>query len=458
MKAPFGTPDSRCGTKGVCDENGGCIILKTGQTAVGDGAICGNGFCDMNKGENKLNCPTECDNLPPGGMPTNNNNQNQPYPPGSPNQGQFPGQNQNGFQGQPGQFPGGPGGPNGQMGPGGPSDEEMQKMDEQRFQQMKKGLSQFSKGVDQMKKMIVRTEKKLKQCGVGIPPELKAALDKAPEIVTKIKGAKTPDELEDIMADVEDVGGAMQEWGPRFGDLQRLCNMIKQVDKKLKNVQRAAKRAQSYGKKNPAIQEIIDELNAMVALMADAAKSAKELAKIDAEAALDKIDNEFFGNMEELWNKVSLIDMMRNLKTGLSQADREIRANTTKITQLKKKKVSEEIIEELTGLLDVVKEKVAELKVLSKQKGVDPEEIRFTGEELWQAVAEFENALSEQGAGYYMPTVKGGENVKFVMPEGFMGGGSDVGSGVQSGFGSGSGPGMEGPGGFGGPGIGSGGF
>ena len=140
--------------------------------------------------------------------------------------------------------------------------------------------------------------------------------------------------------------------------------------------------------------------------------------------------------------------MMRNLKNGLSQADREIKAAALKIKQLQKKKVSAEIIEELTGLLDIVKQKVAELKVLSKQKGVDPEEIMFAGEELWQAVSEFENALSEQGAGYYKPTVKGGENVNFVMPEGFMGGGPNMGPGGQDGFGPG--PGMEGPGGFGG--------
>lgn len=481
------------------------------------GGFCGNKICEQ--GENSSNCHDDC-----GGGPTRPGGQGEQW------------------------------GPDG-MGPGGPSEEEMQRMDEQRFQQMKKGLSQFTRGVDQMKKMVTRMEKKLKQMGVAVPPELKAALDKAPEIVSRIKNAKTPDELEDIIADVEDIGMVMQEWGPRFGDLMRLGGMLKQGDRELKKVRSTVKRVSGYGKGNPTIQELIDELRVMANSLAETLKNAKRMAlasdtpslpvlpvpkfrrgdfnadgaidvtdtlffsnilSADAErpcqdaidvnddgtidvsdsvyftewqtqggpepkgpgpntigpdptsdslgcdqypkgttftattplvvlsdpgSALDMLDDDFFGRMEEFWNQVNLIEMMKNMKKGVSEAERGVKQAERTITQLKKKKVDQDVIEELQDILDETKERLKEFKDLMKQKGVDPEDIRAVGEELWDLKIRFENALAEVGYGVYQPNVKGGENVNFVMPEGFMGGGPSMGPG---------GPGEMGPGGPGG--------
>lgn len=315
----------------------------------------------------------------------------------------------------------GPGGQNGQMGPGGPSEEDMQKMDQQRFEQMKKGLSQFSKGITQMTKMVSKNEKKLLAMGVAIPEELKAALAAAPALVERIKNAKTADELDEIISDVEDVGMAMQEWGPRFGDLMRLGSMMKQMDKDVKNILKSLKKAQGYAKSNPTLQDSAAELNDIYTSMLEASKAVKELAKTDPDSALDKIDEEFYGRMEEFWNRFSLIEMLRNLKTGLNQANKDIKRYEATIKQLVKKKMKQETIDELRQAVVDMKEKLAGVKALSLQKGADPEDIKLATEELWQMMSDFENQVSDLGAGYYEPKVTGGENMKFQMPQGFMG-------------------------------------
>ena len=429
--AQAGTADPLCGSGTYCDGYGGCIKLGSGRTFVGNGAICGDGFCEPNLGENRDNCQKECTNAPTQ-TTQNQNQQNQqqqqgqqdPYPRGNQNQ-EFE-QNQQGFNG--------------------PSEEEMQKIDEQRLKQMKQGLKQFARGVEQFKKMINKMKPRLAKLGVGIPAELDAALANAPEILSTVQKAQTPEELEDVMMDIQDLGEVMREWGQKFGDLMRLGEMLKQSKKSLNNMQRAVKRLGSGVKKNPVAQEPFENLNTFLGEMVSALNETKELAKTEPDSALDKLEDEFFGRMEEFWNSVSQIDTIVNLSKGLSQAKREITRAKSKIKALSRnKKTDPALIADLNDIVARLEQKITEIQSLSKQGAVDPEDIR----DLWDLFQEFENKMSDIGQSFYAPTVKRGEDVSFELPDAF-----DFGprGGGEGSFGEGGGP-----GGFGGGPTGSGG-
>ncbi len=321
------------------------------------------------------------------------------------------------------------------------SDDQEQKIDEERLKQMKQGLSQFTKGISQFQKMVSKMKPRLAKLGVGIPAELEAALAKAPEILAQIKSAQSADEVETLMEDIQDIGDSMKEWGEKFGDLMKLGEMLKQADKEIKNLQKAIKRLQTAAKKNPAAQETINNLNTMASEMAQILQNTKELAKTEPDSALEKLENEFFGKMEEFWNSVAEADTIVNITKGIGQAKKEIAKAKTKIKSLEKnKKINPDDIQAIKNLVTTAEEKLNELELLAREKA-SAEEVQAVSGELWDLLKEYENKLSEIGQGSYKPNVQSGENVNFELPQAFdfgprnsQGAGGDGGQGFDSGF------------------------
>jgi len=298
-------------------------------------------------------------------------------------------------------------------------DDQDKKIDEERLKQMKQGLSQFTKGISQFQKMVSKMKPKLTKLGVGIPTELEAALAKAPEILAQIKSAQSADEVEELMGDIQDIGDSMKEWGEKFGDLMKLGEMLKQADKEVKNLQKAIKRLQTAAKKNPAAQETINNLNTMASEMSQILQNAKELAKTEPDSALEKLENEFFGKMEEFWNSVAEADTIVNIAKGLGQAKKEIAKAKTKIKSLERnKKINSEDVQSIKEIVSSLEQKLAELTSLSQNKA-SAEEIQGASSELWDMFKEYENKLSEMGQGSYKPNVQSGENVNFELPQAF---------------------------------------
>lgn len=408
--------DSSCGENGYRDLNGGCLQVGAGKTPIlgsnNQILICGDQMCEDGKGENSTNCPKDC-----GGSS---------QPQGSPYGGQYPGQGPSGYQGQPGQYPGGAGGQG--MGPGGmeqgnfgPSEAEMQKMDQQRFEQMKKGLKDFSRSVTSFQKMVKQMEPKLKKLGVSIPAELKAALEQAPAVVEKIKNAQTPEELDEIVVDVSDIGSTLQEWGPKFGDLIRLGNMLKEGDRMVKKMTTELKRVKRLATKNPELLgATVGEMETMLAAITQGVQEAKAAAQTDPDSALDILQEKVMDSQEEFWNNSSIVDTLQNLKTGLKSADSQVKKVDAAIKKIAKQKdIDTAVVDELKQMSTDLKAQLAELKALSKQADADPEELRILAEELWQAFEDLQNQLAEYGQGLYQPQVQRGQDVKFNLPQGF---------------------------------------
>ncbi len=320
-------------------------------------------------------------------------------------------------------------------------DDQEKKIDEGRLKQMKQGLSQFTKGISQFQKMVSKMKPKLAKLGVGIPAELEAALAKAPEILEQIKNAQSADEVEELMGDIQDIGDSMKEWGGKFGDLMKLGETLKQADKEVKNLQKAIKRLQTAAKQNPVAQEAINNLNTLASEMSQILQNAKELAKTEPDSALEKLENEFFGRMEEFWNSVADADTIINITKGLGQAKKEIAKAKTKIKSLERnKKINPDDIQAIKDLVASAEEKLKVLESLAREKA-SAQDVQAVSGELWDVLKEYENKLSEIGQGSYKPNVQSGENINFQLPQAFdfgprnsQGTGGEGSQGFDSGF------------------------
>lgn len=308
----------------------------------------------------------------------------------------------------------------------GPSEEEIQKMDEQRFRDMKRGLSQFTKGVKSMKKSITRVKTAINKCGVNLPEELTSAMANVDNLIGKIESAKTADELDEMVGDIEDIGAVMQDWGPRMGDLHRLCQMIKQAGKDQKQLERSLKRAEARDKANKKLDltEILANFKNDISNLGQVLAEVKELAKTDAESALEKLEDDFYGQMDNVRNNERAIDMVFNITQGIRDVNREIKNIEKQINNLKRKKID---ISEAQELLAQLKSQVQELQVLIKGS-FDPDDLIDQVEAAFDIREQLQDLMQQLGASpQMMPQIQGskGYNVQINLPEAFKKQGPD---------------------------------
>lgn len=357
--------------------------------------------------------------------PGEGQHQQGPNPQGSPfGQGQFPGKGE--FRGAPGEFPGGPGGQQrfdqgqgrGEQGQFGEGQEFQPQVSEEQLKQMKRGLSQFVNGANQMKRFIDRAKPRLKKCGVGIPTEITSALDRVATIKTSIEAAKTPEDMMTIGDDIMDVGQTMQEWGPRLGDLTRTCEMFSFVTRDIAQLDRQVQRAITRAKNNPVLDTPVQQMKTLVDAMKQALTEAKDLAsKGEIEAAMDKVEavNE---NREEIGALQGEIELLANLKSGLAQARREITRTERVIATLSRRGVDAATIADLKEDIAAMKSKLTEIQNLSRQKG-SAEAIHDAVSEAWDTMQEIQNKLDELGYGLYETNVKESQGVNVKIPDAF---------------------------------------
>ncbi|MDO8592805.1 MAG: hypothetical protein Q7R92_03490 [bacterium] len=317
----------------------------------------------------------------------------------------------------------GPSGQDGQMGQGrqqGPSEEDQKKMDERRFKDMKRGISQFSRGVAMTKKAMLRVKASVAKCGVGLPEELTSALNQADDLVTKINAAKTADELDEVMGDVQDVGSVIQDWGPRMGDLSRLCQMLKEADRQSKSLDRGVKQIESRAKANKKVDlsEQVAEYKNVVNGLKDALAQAKSLAKTDPDSAMEKLEEDFWNNMDNLKNAQMQIDVVLNISQGMKNINSELKKYASQIKLLAKKKID---IAELQDLVNNLKAKFDEIQTMLKEKaGAD--ELADKIDEAFNTRQEIQDALQEFGLVNMEPQIKANNNynVKVDLPDAFL--------------------------------------
>ena len=299
----------------------------------------------------------------------------------------------------------------------GPSEEDMKKMDERRFKDMKRGLSQFTRSAQMMKKNVAKTKAAINKCGVNMPEELGNALNSVDGLVKKINDAQTADELDEVIGDIEDVGSVMQDWGPRMGDLHRLCQMLKQADRDFKQLGRSLTRYQAKNSGKIDISGILTEYKNNLESMRQALSQARELAKIDPESALSKIEDDFYGNMDNVRNSEQAVNMVLNIGQGIRQASAEIKNIDRNIKNLKKKKIDTAQLDELAADF---KAQIEDIKVMVKGK-FDIDELIDKVEAAFGAREQIYDVMQEYGMGIMAPQIKENKslNMQVNLPDSF---------------------------------------
>ncbi|MDO8571329.1 MAG: hypothetical protein Q7R79_01490 [bacterium] len=380
----------------------------------------------------------------------------------------------------------------GKMGQGDESgfgEEQEARVNEQRFKGMKQGTGQAKRMINGMKKMVTQQEKKLGECGVSLPVELKEAVSSSNLVIAKLEAAKTADELEEIFTDLQEVVSPMQEWGPKLGDLHRLCEMVKRAGSETKDSSKTGKEVKRLQKliNTPRyktqislggridITDLVSEYKEKFGKLQESLAKVKDEAKTDPEAALETLEDSFYGTaMSDLQSIKMAIDMVENMTRGLQSAKRDISGFEKALKGLKRqnviaerKKMDTKDTSELESLVSLLKANVAEITAFVKVKGFDPDELVDKVQAASEVREDIQEKLAElRGVSEFVPQIKGGQNFNFQLPDAFnfspqgtpgMSGAPETGSAPGAGFGPG--PGDQsgfGPQGFGGPGSGAG--
>ncbi|TSC77219.1 MAG: SH3 type 3 domain-containing protein [Parcubacteria group bacterium Gr01-1014_31] len=404
--------DPACGENGYRDPNGGCLQLRSGQIPLlgqgGQVLICGDTMCDEGKGENQSNCPKDC-----GGS----------TPPGSPGS-QYPGQAPGGFQGQPGQFPGGPGGPGG-FGPGGPgfqgpSEEDFQRMQTDQLKQMQQGAKGMQQGVKFMRQGMRLAVKKLQACKMSLPEGLEEALAAMEQAIPKIKAAQSFDEVMEAMETAQEAGERMQQAGEEIPQRIMVCEQLKRVKTVMKNLQRRFKtvNGKAQRSKNDSVIALAKAAEEKMNAAQQLADQLPGLATTDVEKAEDSLD-EFHAAVEEAHNTLAAVEAALNARQGMTVLNRELRTIERQLTGYEKKG---EDVSAAKALVAQLKEDIAAVQQALKD-GASGEDLVALVEDVYLTREELRDALAEiTGLHEYETEIKVNEKpYQYDVPDAFRG-------------------------------------
>ncbi|MEK7680874.1 MAG: hypothetical protein AAB348_02420, partial [Patescibacteria group bacterium] len=124
------------------------------------------------------------------------------------------------------------------------------------------------------------------------------------------------------------------------------------------------------------------------------------------------IENDFFGQMEDVWQHFKVLNMMSNMGQFNSEFKREMAQAQLMIKKLKRQGINTSELEEL---LAQVKEKGNSILVIIKSRDVDEETIKDAFDEMENIGQEFERKMSElMGQKEVMPWEKGPQQFRKV--------------------------------------------
>lgn len=389
----------------TCFDNTG----KTAGPGLGsDGQpICPTGMSwkclPANQQQNNQQGPQQNNSNLPNGQPmTNNqhsNNQNQHFDQSSMNANGFqPNSNQNFNPGQ--------------------NEQDQQAMDErqqaQRLKDMKRGALELQRGLKTFKTQITKITKQ----GVAIPEEITANLTKAQELIDQINAAKTGADLEDV--DMSEVGDVMQSLNESRGQLQTLSqlpSMLKQMKTEIKrqtsDLARANKLAANLSKKGLDVSQYLasftDQSTQLKGLYDDVTQKIQS-GNIEDDL-MNTIGNDFFGQIQEVYQPYKIIQIISNLGSFKSSFKLQLSQAASQIKQVERKKLD---ATELKSLYDQAKERGDEIIATLKTPDLDPESIMTSLDELQQIQQDFRNQFDELMGNSSLPAATG---LQLQMPQ-----------------------------------------
>ncbi len=301
--------------------------------------------------------------------------------------------------------------------------ERQKKMQEQQLKQMKKHL-------DQMEQQVKQFERILTKIKVTPPAKLTETIAKIKEIIAKARAATTMDEWQAAgVEDIRDLFDSLQESRGQLEMLARWPQTLKQVDvqlKRLNNELAKAKKMVTKVSKDIDLTSTYSSFEEVVGKLKLARDNA--VAKVEAgaaEEAFQLLQDDFFGQLDDIFKYQRTIQMMSNLgkfkaefQRGVAQLDRRIK----KLERNKKIDVTE--IRQLQADAKVKGEQI--IDILKAGGDLDEDTIFGLMQEMESLRSEIEASLNElEGDNSALPWNQGKQqfgNVNFQVPTGFGGG------------------------------------
>ncbi len=286
----------------------------------------------------------------------------------------------------------------------------------QRLEGIKRGMKGAEQGLRNFEKQVER----LKKQGVPIPAEMAEDLTKAKTIIVAVKNAKSWEDAE--AAGIEDLKELFDEklsgYGESLEQLARWPQTVKQVDAELKRLTTALGRAKKIvdrlGKKGSDFTSEYQAFETAIKELRSVRDDAASKAKDDIEEAFNVLEEQFFGQVEEVWQHMRTIETVEQLAKFVKNFEREFKQGIQdarrRISKLKRMKNN---VTELEDLLKQAQEKGAEIRELFKKKPIDEEAFSEAYQELEGVKQQFDEQAQElEGVEELMPWETGEKQFK----------------------------------------------
>jgi len=258
-------------------------------------------------------------------------------------------------------------------------------------------------------KIFEKQVQKLAKQNVAVPAAVSESLEKVKAAITDIKAGKmeNAENIFDLMRDLDENRGQLEM-------LARWPQTVKEMDNQVKNLERKLKRSKlivdRLNKKGIDLSAVYSQFESAVAKIKETRDAAKAKIQESAEDAFDMVQNDFFGQMDDVMENQRTIMIMSNFGRFQSDFARETNKAAQQIKTLKRQKID---TIELEDLLAQAKTKGAEVKGLFNVKPLDVDAVIEALGEVENLKQEFDNKMAElTGAEDQMPWEKGPQQFK----------------------------------------------
>lgn len=273
------------------------------------------------------------------------------------------------------------------------------------------GLKRGMKGMEQGIKMFDRQITQLTKQKVAVPQDVTDNLSKVKDIIAKVKGAKTWDEVEALgVDDLQDLMQNLDDSRQQLEIAARWPQTLKQVDKELKNLNSQLKRAKSNvarlaAKGTDLSANLAAFAEAVTKLQAVRDDAVAKMAAGNSQDAFDALQNDFFAQLDDAYQNTRVIELMSNLGRFTSEYKKGVSQAQMAIKRLAKKNID---TSDIQSLLDQMKEKGAEVARLIKAQPLDEDAVMSALQDFQDSAQQLQSSLQEaSGGGSAMPWENG---------------------------------------------------
>jgi len=255
------------------------------------------------------------------------------------------------------------------------STEEQTKMEEQQKQQEERQLKQMKQGIGRAAgplKMMQSQIKRLEAQKITVPSDIKEFVQSIEQATSSVQSATTLDDAQQAMETMQD---AQQDFQDHFETLQKLGNWKRiqaQAQTSIRRLESTLKRSQSASKRKGALDmsaPLNDLSETIIGLKATVEKANGLMTSGSADDALDLMENEFFGKVQDSDDTLRTLDTLGNLSGFLRQTPSQLKRMKADVSSMKRKGVD---TQEADDLLTELTRKLAEITTLAATKPVDP--------------------------------------------------------------------------------------